>query len=102
MLIHTVIFWLKDELNSEQVEKFRSGLESLQRIEATEAVYIGTPAQTPERPVIDTSYDFCLTVLLKDMAAHDAYQEHPRHEDFVTQFSGYWKQVTIYDAKGLE
>ncbi|MFP4166680.1 MAG: Dabb family protein [Opitutales bacterium] len=99
MLIHTVIFWLKDELNSDQVAEFRSGLESLQRIDAAEAVYIGTPAPTPERPVIDTSYDFCLTVLLKDIAAHDAYQEHSRHKDFLTQFSGYWNQVRIYDAR---
>jgi len=98
MLVHTVLFWLRKDLDGDQVTEFRLGLESLTLIESAEAVYIGTPADTPERPVIDTSYDFCLTVLLKDLEAHDRYQEHPRHQDFIGRFKDFWKKVQIYDA----
>jgi hypothetical protein len=98
MLVHTVLFWLKDELNEAQRAAFLAGLESLQGIAAAEAVYIGTPAETPARPVIDTSYDYCLTVLLADMAAHDAYQVDPLHTGFLKQFKPAWKSVKIYDA----
>lgn len=98
MLVHTVIFWLRPELNSEQRDEFLQGLESLRGITSIEALYLGTPAQTGERPVIDSSYDYCLTVLLSDLAAHDAYQVDPLHKAFLERFASYWKQVRIIDA----
>ena len=98
MLVHTVLFWLKKDLDGDKITHFRMGLESLSKIESAEAVYIGSPAGTAERPVIDTSYDFCLTVVAKDVAAHDAYQVDPRHTDFINTFKDYWKKVKIYDA----
>ncbi|MGB0344898.1 MAG: Dabb family protein, partial [Coraliomargarita sp.] len=90
MLVHTVLFWLKEDLSEAQRAGFVEGLESLRRIQAAEAVHIGTPAKTPERPVIDQSYDFCLTVLLTDLAAHDAYQEDPLHTAFLEEFRPCW------------
>lgn len=98
MLIHTVLFWLKDDLEDAQRVAFLKGLESLKGIQATEAVYIGTPAKTTPRPVMDFSYDYCLTVLLPDMTAHDDYQEDALHTAFLEQFNTYWKAVKIYDA----
>ena len=98
MLVHTVLFWLNEGLDGAQQTDFRRALESLQGIESAEAVYIGVPAPTPERPVIDNSYDFCLTVLLKDMAAHDAYQADPLHTAFIEGNKTLWKRVQIYDA----
>jgi hypothetical protein len=98
MLVHTVLFWLKKDLDGDQVTHFRMGLESLTKIESAAAVYIGSPAATAERPVIDTSYDFCLTVIVKDVAAHDAYQVDPRHTEFIGTFKEYWRKVKIYDA----
>jgi len=98
MLVHTVLFWLKKDLDGDQITHFRIGLESLTRIESADAVYIGTPSDTPARPVVDTSYDFCLTVILKDIPSHDAYQADPRHLDFIANFKEYWKKVKIYDA----
>jgi hypothetical protein len=67
-------------------------------ISAAEAVHVGTPAPTPPRPVIDTSYDFALTVLVQDVAAHDAYQADPIHLAFVAAFKPFWDRVQIYDA----
>jgi hypothetical protein len=98
MLVHTVLFWLKKDLDGDKVTDFRIGLETLTTIESAEAVYVGTPAATAERPVVDTSYDFCLTVIAKDVAAHDAYQVDQRHADFIGTFKDYWSKVQIYDA----
>lgn len=97
MLVHTVLFWLRKDLDGDKVTEFRLALETMKGIEHAEAVYIGVPAATPERPVIDTSYDFCLTVILKDMAAHDAYQADPIHVEFLKN-KDLWKKVKIYDA----
>ncbi len=98
MLVHSVYFWLKEDLSQEQMGDFRAGLETLAKIASAEAVYIGTPAATPERPVIDTSYSFALTVLVTDLAAQDAYQVDALHKAFVENFASYWDRVQIYDA----
>lgn len=98
MLVHTVFFWLKKELSADQVAQFRAGVESLKGIDSAEAAYVGTPAETAERPVIDQSYDVCLTVILKDIPAHDAYQADPIHQKFIGQFKDFWETVKVYDA----
>ena len=97
MLVHSVFFWLKPKLSEADRAEFRAGVESLQSISAAEAVYVGTPSTT-DRPIIDRSYDLGLTVILKDMAAHDAYQVDPVHRAFVDKFGSYWERVVIYDA----
>jgi len=98
MLVHTVLFWLKEDNTEAQRAAFREGLESLRGIASVDSLYIGTPAATPVRPVIDTSYSFMLTVILRDLAAQDAYQEDPIHLAFVDKYKSFWDKVTIYDA----
>lgn len=99
MLVHTVLFWLDKKLRDDQITEFRLGLETLKQIKSAETVHIGTPANTPPRPrVILSTYDFCLTVILKDIQAHDAYQVDPIHKQFVETYSSYWKRVRVYDA----
>lgn len=99
MLVHTVYFWLKPDLTAEQRAQFRRGVESLATIKSIEKAYIGTPAKTEKRPVIDDSYSVALTVLCKDLAAHDAYQVDPIHLAFVASCKTFWTRVQIYDAE---
>ncbi|MGZ0656724.1 Dabb family protein [Coraliomargarita sp. W4R53] len=98
MLVHNVFFWLRKDLDGAEITEFRMGLESLKTIEHAEAVYIGTPARVAERPVCDNSYDFCLTVIVTDVAAHDAYQADERHQAFLAAHKEQWKKVKVYDA----
>ncbi|HRE04144.1 MAG TPA: Dabb family protein [Opitutaceae bacterium] len=99
MLVHTVFFWLKPELTAEQRADFRRGVESLATIAATEKVYVGTPAGVPDRPIIDKTFAVGLTVICKDVAAHNAYQVDPIHLAFIERFKPYWSRVQIYDAE---
>jgi hypothetical protein len=98
MLVHTVYFWLKTNLSPEDGQKFRDGVDALATIESTEQVIIGTPAGTTQRPVIDDSYDCGLTVILKDLPAHDSYQDDPIHHKFIADCKDLWERVQIYDA----
>ena len=97
MLVHTVFFWLKKDLDSAQREAFLAGVESLRDIPSVETVYIGKPSAT-YRPIIDRTYDIGLTVLMKDLEAHDAYQVDPIHLKFVETFGPLWERAVIYDA----
>lgn len=98
MLIHNVFFWLREDLDPKQIEDFRLGLESLKKIEHAECVHIGSPAAVSERPVLVSDYDFCLSVTLKDVLAHDAYQQDPIHQAFIAGHKDKWNQVRVYDA----
>ncbi len=99
MLLHTVFFWLKEDLTDEQRTMFRKELEELGRIEATEAVFIGTPAATEQRPVVDNSFSFNLAVFLRGVEAHNAYQSDPIHLKFIEKCSSLWTRVQVYDAE---
>jgi len=97
MLVHSVFFWLRSDLTSAERLKFDTLLDALKGVKSAEKVYIGTPAATGDRPVVDSTYTVALTVLFKDMAAHDAYQVDPLHQMFLTCKAS-WTRVQIYDA----
>jgi hypothetical protein len=98
MLVHTVYFWLRKDIDGDQYTHFRIALETMRKIEHAESTHIGTPAKTAKRPVIDDSYDFALTVVFKDIASHDAYQTDPIHLAFIAENKALWKKVRVYDA----
>jgi hypothetical protein len=98
MIIHSVFFWLKPELSDEQRAAFRSAAESLRAIPCVRALFLGTPALIPARPVVDASYSYALSITFDDVAGHDAYQVHPAHRAFVDKNRELWDRVQIYDA----
>ena len=98
MLIHNVYFWLRKDLDAEQITQFRTDLESLKNITYSDAVHVGSPAAVPERPIIINDYDFCITVTFKDVQAHNAYQKDPIHKAFIMEHKEKWEQVRVYDA----
>ena len=99
MLVHNVYFWLKENLSDEDRGKFWEGVKTLSTIESTTHVFIGEPAVTEPRPIIDRSYDFGLTVVLENITAHDEYQADPIHLQFVEDCGHLWTRVQIYDSE---
>ncbi|WP_019989351.1 Dabb family protein [Rudanella lutea] len=97
MFVHSVYFWLQNPQNEADRDALNAGLQTLKTIDAVSTVYVGRPAET-RRPVIDHSYDFALTLVFTDKAAHDVYQEHPTHLQFVADCSHLWNRVQIYDS----
>ena len=98
VLIHSVYFWFKADAEPARVAAFEAGLRRLISIEQVERAYIGKPEHTPPRPVIDQSYDWALIVHFESLAAHDVYQEHALHREFLDQFAATWQQVKVYDV----
>ena len=97
MFIHSVYFWLRDDLSADATQRFVDGIRSLTTIESVAQGFIGTPAST-DREIIDRSYSYALVVSFADEAAHDAYQVHPVHDRFREQCAGSWSRIVIYDA----
>lgn len=99
VLIHSVYFWFKPDAAPARVAEFEAGLRSLTGVEHIRQAYFGRPAQTPARPVIDGSFDWALLLHFDDVAAHDAYQAHPLHDEFLERFAALWARVQVYDAQ---
>lgn len=99
MLIHSVYFWLKQELNNEERERFYQGLIKLKDIPSVIDLYIGVPAETEKRPVVDDSYTYGIVVIFNDLSSHDEYQSHPLHQEFLTNFKSFWDKILVYDIQ---
>jgi len=97
MLIHCVYFKLKPDIGETERAAFREGVEALKTIRHAEAVYVGGPAPVEKRPVCDDDYDVGLAVVLRDTAAHDAYQADPVHTAFLERFRSNWERVRVFD-----
>lgn len=95
--IHSVYFWLKNDLSAEQLDLFLEGLESLTQIETVSHGYIGKPAGT-NRPIIDRTYSYALILTFENQDAHNRYQEHVVHEKFRQDCSSFWAHIKIYDC----
>ena len=103
MLIHSIYFWLKDEVDADQRKEFVQAMRMLDGIDHISAAWLGTPAAITPRPTVDDSYDYALTLMFADLEHHDAYQADPTHKAFVANCRDLWSRVQIYDseAKGL-
>lgn len=97
MFVHTVFFWLAHPESPSDRDALRAGLESIKGVKDISAAYVGKPADT-RRPVIDHTYDFSITFIFADKSAHDAYQVHPVHLEFVAECAHLWNRVQVYDA----
>lgn len=97
MLIHSVYFWLKDDLCEAKKQAFYDGLLELSKIPTVVQLYVGKPAKTEKRPVIDDTYTYGIVVVFNDKEGHDSYQVHQIHKNFLAEFSSFWDRVLVYD-----
>ena len=100
MVTHIVYFWLKENLDADSKNQFVEGVKSLLSIESLAHGYVGVPASTEKRPIIDSSYDYALITIFEDIEAHDVYQVHPTHDAF-RELAHLWDRVQIYDSETI-
>lgn len=94
--VHTVYFWFKEDVTHVEVKEFAEASKSLAKIQGVLKVYRGTPAAT-ERPSLEKSYDYALVVLMKDIIAHDAYQQDPIHLKLLSSYSSMFDSILVTD-----
>lgn len=95
---HHVYFWLKEEHQNEADRAaFEAGLASLLEIDLVAGGRWAVPAKVMERPVIDQSWDYALSMQFATIEDHDAYQTVPPHLDFIDTFKPWWAKVLVMD-----
>lgn len=96
-LIHSVFFWLKEDLSEADQTAFLAGVESLRGVESVKEMFIGPVAPTEARGVVDNSFSIALIVHFDDVAGQDAYQIAPLHTKFIADHQDKWTKVIVYD-----
>lgn len=98
MIGHMVYFTLKDR-TAEARQKLASACRKyLNGHEGTVYFSVGTLAEEFSREVNDRDWDVALHMVFKDKAAHDFYQDHPRHEHFIKENKDIWQKVRVFDS----
>ena len=99
-MIHHVFFWLKNPSNKNQ-QRLLAGLKTLEQIKTVRKLYIGVPASTEKRDVVDNSYHASELMFFDNLEDQEAYQNDPIHKKFVEDCSHLWERVVVYDVQDL-
>jgi hypothetical protein len=95
---HNVFFWLRENADTDDALRLADGCTShLTDIPGVLRLTVGFPAGT-NRGVVDNSYGVALLVEFADAAAHDVYQDHPDHLQFIAECSQSWSRIQVYDS----
>jgi hypothetical protein len=98
MLGHMVYFTLKDR-SPAAVEKMVAACKKyLTGHPGTVFFAAGTLVPDLNRPVNQLDFDVALQVVFDSREAHDAYQQAPRHVQFIEENKPNWERVRVFDA----
>ena len=102
-MVHTVLFWLKNPESKSDRFAFEAAIQKLiannpQKISG----YLGKPANTEARGVVDSSFTYFYQMTFADATAEAAYQIDLTHLAFVAEAEHLWKKVIVYDAAPIE
>jgi len=98
MLAHNVYFTLKDQSQDKIDGLVQACNKYLTGHPGTSFFFAGTLEKDLARPVNDLDFDVALVILFDDRAAHDIYQNAPRHNEFVALEKENWARVRVFDA----
>lgn len=98
MLAHNVYFTLHDNSPAAREALVAACKTHLTGHPGTVFFACGTLEESLDRPVNDRGFDVALHLIFESKAAHDAYQDAPRHHQFVNENKPGWKQVRVFDS----
>lgn len=98
MFIHSVLFWLRKDLSADERATFADEIKRLGQIHYLERGFVGIPANTPDRPVTDNTFDYATSFHFKSLEDHEFYQTRSEHHArFVARCKTYWERVVVHD-----
>lgn len=98
MLSHDVFFTLKENIPDNK-KKLVEACHKYLKGHPGEAFYsAGVLCEDLKREVNDLGFDVALHIVFKDKAAHDKYQDAPRHLEFIDKNKALWKSVRVFDS----
>ena len=98
MLLHNVFFTLK-ESTPENVKKLVEACKKhLPNHEGVHYFAAGPRVAECDREVNDKDFHVALTLVFRDKASHDKYQDAEDHKKFIAEAKDWWKTVKVFDS----
>ena len=98
MLAHMLYFTLKDR-SPAAVQKIVDACQKY-LTDHPGVVFFAAGTVVPDlnRPVNQTDFDVALQMVFDSRETHDAYQQAPRHMQFIEENKPSWEHVRVFDA----
>jgi Stress responsive A/B Barrel Domain len=97
-IAHMVYFTLKDKSPAARKKLVDACKKYLDKHDGTVYFSAGVVSDDFKREVNVRDWDVALHLVFKDKAAHDKYQDHPRHTKFIEENRDNWEKVRVFDA----
>lgn len=98
MLSHNVFFKLNESDDASREALINACHKLLSGHPGVVFYAAGSLAGEFDRGVNVRDFDVALHLVFADRAAHDAYQEHPRHNQFIEENRETWAEVRVFDS----
>lgn len=98
MLAHNVFFTLNNKSAAQKEHLVKECHTYLKDHPGVVFFAAGILAEELRRPVNDLNFDVALHVVFKTKSDQDAYQQAPRHLEFVERNKANWQQVRVFDS----
>ncbi len=98
MISHSVFFTLHQSTATGRAELTAACQKYLTGHEGVAYFAVGPRGEQFTREVNDKTFDVSLLVVFESEAAHDLYQDHPRHLEFIAEQKANWQTVRVFDA----
>lgn len=96
-LAHMVYFTLAEPTAENRAKLVAGCKKHLDKHDGVAYFSVGTLSDY-KREVNDRDYDVALHLVFDNPAAHDVYQDHPRHKAFIDECKSLWKKVRVFDS----
>lgn len=95
---HMVFFTLKDRTPAAAAKLVAACDKYLSDHDGTIYYSAGARVEDLAREVNDKDFDVALHVVFASRSAHDAYQDAPRHLQFIEENKADWAKVRVFDS----
>lgn len=97
-LAHMVFFTLAEDNQANRDELVAACQKYLSDHDGTVYFSAGAIADDLAREVNDREFDVALHLVFANKAAHDTYQTHPQHLEFIEKNKHLWSGVRVFDS----
>jgi len=97
LIVHHVLFWLKNPGSEDDRIKLIELLRPLKKIEYHRTL-IGVPVKSLGSEGVDFTYDVSLVTYFNNDKGRIAYENHPEHRAFIRDNNHLWQKRLTYDT----
>jgi hypothetical protein len=83
-LTHVVLCWMDSTVTETEIDHLIEETRTLQEIPGILSLSVGRPVPS-ERPIVDDSFSFGITMVFESKEKMNAYLAHEKHTSFVSQ-----------------